>query len=223
MIKLVTFDVDDTLTLGRSIWEQFYIEIGTWDKIGKKFLSMFKRKKITFDQFMQMDAGAYAGNHERMIHFAIQKLILIGGIKETIYGLNKRGIKTAIVSGTIGQLAFYLKEKFNFDFCYANPLIADEDGILTGEIQMRVPPMKKDITMRHLKKLLGLNKEEVLAIGDSELDFNMFDEAGYSICVQHAPAVVKKRVNYVLPDNNLIYLLKLVEKLNSKKTVELVH
>ena len=77
MIKLVVFDVDDTLTVGKSIWEQFYIEIGTWDKIGKKYLDMFRKKEITFNQFMELDVGEFAGNHENIIYQAIKKLKFI--------------------------------------------------------------------------------------------------------------------------------------------------
>lgn len=211
MIKLAAFDVDDTLTVGRSIWEQFYREIGTWEKIGQKYWDRFKRREITFDQFMELDVGAYAGSHEKIIYQAIEKLEFIGGIAETITGLKKQGIKTAIVSGTIGQFASHLAEKYGFDFCFANPLTADKDGILTGKIEMKVPPMQKNITMQQLKKSLNLETEEVLAVGDSQLDFNMFDEAGYSVCVEHAPGIVKERVDFILPDKSLVPILEFVQ------------
>ena len=207
MIKLVVFDVDDTLTVGKSIWEQFYIEIGTWDKIGKKYLDMFRKKEITFNQFMELDVGEFAGNHENIIYQAIKKLKFIDGIKETIREIKNKGAKTAIVSGTMGQFATYLKDKHGFDFCYANPVETDKNGILTGKIDIKVPPMQKDITMCKLKNNLGIKKEDVLAVGDYELDFKMFDEAGTSVCVEHAPESVKKRVDFILPDKDLRHLL----------------
>lgn len=216
MIKLVVFDVDDTLTVGKSIWEQFYIEIGTWDKIGKKYLDMFHRREITFNQFMELDVGEFAGNHEKIIFQAIEKLEFIGGIEETIKEIKNNGIKTAIVSGTMGQFATYLKDKHGFDFCYANPVETDEKGFLTGKIDIKVPPMEKDITMRELIKNLDIKKEEVLAVGDSEMDFKMFDEAGTSVCVEHAPESVKKRVDFVLPGRDLRHLLPYISSVALK-------
>ncbi|MFC1496264.1 HAD family hydrolase [Candidatus Margulisiibacteriota bacterium] len=211
MIKLVTFDVDNTLTVGTSIWEQFYIEIGTWDKIGKKYLNMFYEKKITFEEFIKLDVGAYGGKHEDVIYQAAGKLKYIDGIWETVNGLREKGIKTAIVSGTIGQFAKYLQKLHGFDFCYANMLLVDKNKILTGELELTVPAYHKDQTMRKLKKDLNLKREEVLAIGDSEMDFSMFKEAGTSVCVEHAPQVVKDRVDHILPDKDLRELLKLSE------------
>jgi phosphoserine phosphatase len=132
-------------------------------------------------------------------------------MEETFAEIQRRGITTALVSSSIQQFANWLGERLGVPHVYANPMIVGLDGLLTGEIELAVPCHHKHHITRELREKLGVNKDDVLAVGDSPLDFTMFEEAGRSCCVAHAPEEVKAVVTYYLPDDSLAGVLDLLE------------
>lgn len=209
MTKLVVFDIDNTLTRGISIWEMIYVLLGTWESIGVKHLERFQRGEIDFNEFARADAREYAGSPAEIITEAAAALSYAPGMEQTFVGLRERGIATAFVSSTIGQFADWLAEKLEVHHAYANPMMVGPDGLLTGEIELAVPCHHKHHAMRELREKMGIAKDEVLAVGDSVLDFTMFEEAGKSCCVAHAPEEVRSVVTHRLPDDSLLGVLDL--------------
>lgn len=208
MIKLAVFDIDDTLTIGPSIWEQMYHEIGKWESHGRVYLESYLQSGITWEEFARLDVWEYRGHHVNVIIQAAEKLQFIDGIEETFSTLKSRGVATAFVSSTLYPFANWLSHKYGIDHCHANPIGVDEAGRITGKIELKVVAPDKHLVMQELKQKLGVKKEEVLSVGDSHLDFSMFDESGLCFCPPHASAKVKKRVDQVLPCNDLRYILQ---------------
>ena len=60
----------------------------------------------------------------------------------------------------------------------------------------------KGRAVRRLKRLLGIRKNEIWAIGDSENDLALFAEAGRSFAVGNAPKEVQEKASCVIPSNN---------------------
>ena len=60
----------------------------------------------------------------------------------------------------------------------------------------------KGKAVRHLKRLLGIRKNEIWAFGDSENDLALFAEAGRSFAVSNAPKEVQEKASCVIPSNN---------------------
>lgn len=211
MIKLVAFDIDDTLTRGISIWEMIYRLLGTWESVGAKHLERFRRGEIDYNEFARADAYEFRGNPPRIVAEAASRLSYAPEMEETFAKLHEKGITTALVSCSIKQFADWLGEKLDVQHVFANPLIVGPDGLLTGEIKLALPVSEKRRTMLDLREALGLSKNEILAVGDSVLDFTMFEEAGKSCCVAHAPQEVKSAVTHCLPGDSLLGVLDLLE------------
>lgn len=57
----------------------------------------------------------------------------------------------------------------------------------------------KGTALRDLRKILGVEKEEVLAIGDSENDVAMLEEAGIGVAMGNATAPLLARAKHVAP------------------------
>jgi HAD superfamily PSPase-like hydrolase len=211
MTKLVVFDIDDTLTRGVSIWEMIYRLLGTWKDIGAKHLERFLRGEIDYNEFARADAYEFRGNPPDIIIGAAEKLDYAPGMEETFAEIHRRGFTTALVSSSIQQFADWLGEKLGVPHVYANPMVVGQDGLLTGAIELAVPVNHKRHIMRELREELGVSRDEVFAVGDSVLDFTMFEEAGRSCCVAHAPDEVKAVVTHCLPGDSLLGVLDLLE------------
>jgi len=210
MTKLVVFDIDDTLTRGISIWEMIYRLLGTWEDVGVRHLERFRRGQIDYNEFARADAYEFRGNPADIIIRAARELNYAPGMEETFAEIHRRGITTALVSSSIQQFADWLGERLQVQHVFANPMAVGPDGLLTGDIELAVPCHHKHHVTRELREKLGARKDEVLAVGDSPLDFTMFQEAGTSCCVAHAPEEVRAVVTHCLPDDSLLGVLDLL-------------
>lgn len=216
MIKLAVFDIDDTLTQGPPIWEQMYHEVGKWESHGKLYLEQYQKGRINWEEFTRLDAWQYRGPHESVVVEAAKKLKYVKGLKELMAHLKGQGIKTAFISATLYQFARWLADKHEVDYCYANPLLTDKKGHLTGGIEIKVFATGKHLAMKELQRISGIKKKNILAVGDSALDLSMFREAGLCACPSHAPQEVKKRAHHVLKGNDLSSLEELIRAKSHK-------
>jgi len=60
----------------------------------------------------------------------------------------------------------------------------------------------KGVALKMLADRLGIDRNEVMAIGDSENDKSMLDYAGISVAMGNAQDSIKNSVTYVVPSNN---------------------
>ncbi len=60
---------------------------------------------------------------------------------------------------------------------------------------------------------LGINRKEILAIGDNENDIEMFKYAGYAVAMENAAEFVKNYADYVTKSNNEDGVAAAIEKL----------
>ena len=102
------------------------------------------------------------------------------GIEEFLQFLRFRGMKLGIISSGLTLLAERIQREFNFDYAVANSLEV-ADGILTGKITIRVQYDRKGEWVRVAQSRFGAAPGEILAIGDSTGDLEMFRMAGLSI------------------------------------------
>ncbi len=73
--------------------------------------------------------------------------------------------------------------------------------------------VNKGEAMLKLAELLGIKKEETIAVGDNFNDMSMLNAAGLSVAAGNAVAAVKKSCKYVCKnDNNEGVLAEVIEK-----------
>ena len=58
----------------------------------------------------------------------------------------------------------------------------------------------KGLALKELCKILGIKKEETMAIGDEENDYPMFEYAAYSIAMRNANPLLKQHAIYITDD-----------------------
>jgi phosphoserine phosphatase len=85
-----------------------------------------------------------------------------------------------MVSSGLSLLSDWVHQKYGFDYSISNDLL-HENGILTGKVKIQVYYDKKAEWVEKILKQFGAEREQVIAIGDSKGDLDMFEMVGFSI------------------------------------------
>lgn len=205
-IKLFVFDVDNTITRGDTIWEAMHKACGTWKIAGLKFLEMYNREEISFEEFSRRDAKSWQGASEKLLHQVFRQIKIVPGFSALLAYLRKNKIKTAIVSCSVGQFAEFLAKKFKIDFYFANPLEIHQ-GKLSGKIRIKVTGRGKAKKLFELIKKLKLKKENIAVVGDSKFDVPMFNHSKHTFIIKNAK--YKNEAKYFI--KNFYEVLKLLK------------
>jgi phosphoserine phosphatase len=114
------------------------------------------------------------------------------GAAELVRALRARGWKTAVLSGGFVPLAEWVREALGMDYAFANHLVEDAAGELTGELVEGEPIVDGEKKRELLVELAGRNGvpvERVVAVGDGSNDLLMMETAGLGIAFHAKPKV----------------------------------
>lgn len=178
--KLALFDLDGTLTKERSAWEYLHRRLGVWEGYADKFQEAFFQGKITYERFCQLDAEIWKGMKVADLERILKEIPFHDGVEDLLEYLRSRGMKLGIISSGLSLLADWVGKKYGFDYTVANELRV-ADGCLTGEIKINVHYDRKGEWVQDAKRQFNARNEEVLAVGDSTGDIDMFQMSGLSI------------------------------------------
>ncbi|MDH2917635.1 MAG: phosphoserine phosphatase SerB [Sideroxydans sp.] len=126
-----------------------------------------------------------------------ERLQLNPGAEEMLAALKKQGIKTLLVSGGFVFFTERLKARLGLDFAYANTLEI-EQGKLTGRVLGDiVDAQAKANFLIQTRDALGLQADQVIAMGDGANDLKMMRAAHFGIAY-HAKPVVREQASFAL-------------------------
>ena len=185
-IKLVCFDVDGTLVDGIS-WLFLTEGLGCSTQ---EHLNTFQRAKhgeITFIEGERMLTKMYqdSGNAKKtFIEKLFNKIKPKPEARQLIIYLKKKGYWVYLISGAIDIYVEEVAKKLGVDGYFANSILGfDKKGVLK-KIYYR--DNQGEVKVEQLKKLigkLGISMDEVVFIGDSENDIEIFKETRKGIAV----------------------------------------
>lgn len=207
MIKLCVFDFDSTLMDGETI--TFLADrMGA----GKEVAQITKRAmagELDFFESLSQRAMFLKGMKESDAKEVALNLPFINGAKEIIKYLKNKDIKVVVFSGGYHIATDVAKQKLEFDASFANYLHV-KDGILTGLVGGEMMfGYSKGKVLKELKDFMGLDKSEVMAVGDGANDISMFEEAGLKIAFC-ANRVLKNKADYCIDVKDLREIKKYV-------------
>jgi phosphoserine phosphatase len=177
---LVVFDLDGTLTKERSIWEYIHIQLGKWYGFAEEYQNRFLAGKISYEKFCERDAEVWKGMKVEEMMKIVKTVPFHPGTEELISHLKQRGLKLSMVSSGLSVLSDWVHQKFGFDYSVSNDLL-HENGVLSGKVRIQVHYDKKAEWVERIMKRFDVKPEEVIAIGDSKGDMDMFQMVGFSI------------------------------------------
>jgi HAD superfamily hydrolase (TIGR01509 family) len=155
MIKGAIFDMDGTIVEVSYDWKKIKEELETG---GKPILSHLQ----DLSEPEKSKKWKILEKHEKT---ATARATLKKGIRELLRFLEKRGIKTALVTNNSSRNVDYLLDKFGLRF----------DLVLARETGLWKPSGEPFL---FVLRNLGMKKEEVCVIGDSHFDVKAAGEAG---------------------------------------------
>ena len=179
-LKLVIFDLDGTLTKERSIWEYIHKQLGKWYGFAEEYQHQFLAGNISYEEFCERDAQVWKGMKVDELLEIVKRVPFHTGVDELINYLKQKGLKLSMVSSGLSLLTHWVYQKYGFDYSVSNDLL-HENGILTGKVKIQVYFDQKAEWVKKILKQFEVKPEEVIAIGDSKGDMDMFQMVGYSI------------------------------------------
>jgi len=206
-IKLVAFDLDGVLVESDSSWQALHDAFGVNNE---ENLQKYLRGEIDYEEFMRSDIRLWGDASREEIKTILDQVRLMKGAKETIDELKKAGYKTAIISSGISLLADRIKNQLGIDYSYANKLLFDGKGRLTGEAEESVTLSNKDSILKRLAAVEGIKPSECAVVGDSRFDVPMFKDAGFSIAFNPKDQLVREAAYSVIERKGLREILPLL-------------
>ena len=200
--KLVIFDLDGTLTQERSIWEYIHKQLGKWYGFAEEYQNLFLAGKISYEEFCERDAQVWKGVRVEELLEIVKVVPFHPGVNELINFLKQKGLKLSMVSSGLSLLTNWVHQRYGFDYSVSNNLL-HENGVLTGKVKIQVYFDKKAEWVRKILNQFEVKPEEVIAVGDSRGDIDMFQMVGFSIAFNSSCKDLDKIASVCIQSQNL--------------------
>ena len=200
--KLVIFDLDGTLTQERSIWEYIHKKLGKWYGFAEEYQDLFLAGKISYKEFCERDAHVWKGMKLEELLEIVKAVPFHPGVNELINFLKQKGLNLSMVSSGLSLLTNWVHQRYGFDYSVSNNLL-HENGVLTGKVKIQVYFDKKAEWVRKILNQFEVKPEEVIAVGDSRGDIDMFQMVGFSIAFNSSCKDLDKIASACIQSQNL--------------------
>jgi phosphoserine phosphatase len=207
--RLVTLDLDGTLTQERSIWEYIHKRLGKWFGFAEDYQNQFLAGKISYEEFCERDAQVWKGMKVEELLEIVKTVPFHPGANELIHHLKQKGLKLSLVSSGLSLLSDWVHQKYGFDYSVSNDLL-HENGLLIGGVKIRVYYDKKAEWVKRILKQFRVKPEEAIAIGDSKGDIDMFQMVGFSVAFNSSCFDLEKIANACVPSQNLADIIPML-------------
>jgi len=185
--RLVCFDMDSTL-IETEVIDELADRAGVGAEV-RTITESAMRGEIDFSESFRRRVELLKGLDEGVLQEIAESLPITEGVDRMMKVLKLAGFKTAILSGGFTYFGNYLKQKFGFDYVYANELEI-VDGKLTGRfVGDIVDGRRKAELLRLIAQVENVNIAQTIAVGDGANDLPMIATAGLGIAFHAKPKV----------------------------------
>ena len=207
MRRLICFDMDSTL-IQTEVIDELADRAGVGEEV-RAITEAAMRGEIDFSESFKRRISLLKGLDESVMKDIAENLPITEGMVRLVRILKKSGYKIAILSGGFTYFGNYLKDKFGFDYVYANELEI-VDGKLTGNhIGDIVDGKRKAELLKLIAQVEKADIRQTVAVGDGANDLPMLATAGLGIAFHAKPKVkanAKQSLSTVGLDGILYFL-----------------
>ncbi|MEG2771767.1 MAG: phosphoserine phosphatase SerB, partial [Alistipes sp.] len=166
--RLICFDMDSTL-IETEVIDELAERAGV-GKLVREITARAMRGEIEFKESFAQRVALLKGLDVTVMEDIALHLPITEGLERMMTILKRVGYKTAILSGGFTYFGNYLRQKYNFDYVYANELEIEE-GKLTGRyLGEVVDGRRKAELLRLLCQFESINIAQSIAVGDGAND-----------------------------------------------------
>ena len=185
--RLICFDMDSTL-IETEVIDELAERAGVGDAV-REITARAMRGEIDFRESFTERVALLKGLDVSVMEDIARNLPITEGLERMMTILKRVGYKTAILSGGFTYFGNYLRQKYGFDYVYANELEI-EQGKLTGRyVGEVVDGRRKAELLRLLCQFEEINIAQSVAVGDGANDLPMLNLAGLGIAFHAKPKV----------------------------------
>jgi phosphoserine phosphatase len=205
---LVAFDVDGTLIEhpdGKTVWEILNRAFTGSDDQNAERLDLYRSGKLSYADWVALDVDSWrrkGATRERMIG-AFGGLSLVPGARETLSTLKSRGMRLAVISGTLDLLLDTLFPDHPFDEVYANRVAFDPEGALSGWTATPFDMEGKGVALRAIAMREGIPLARCAFVGDHANDLSAARLAGFAIAFNPKSADLEAAAQAVVRSRDL--------------------
>ena len=204
-IRLAAFDLDGTVLEHDSSWVAIHKHFGT-EHQGAASLRLYTEGKIDYREFMHRDIGSWPkGVTKGEIRRILSGYRIRREAPEVFDRQRSKGVKTALVTSGIDQLAKQVASELGIDHWLANGLRFDRNGVLLPDGIGRVDPTRKDVAYKRMLAKMGISAGDTIAVGDTVYDLAFLKSARLGFMLAHTTRV---------PDPAIIHIDRLTEIFN---------
>lgn len=209
-LKIVSFDMDGTLTRGGTSLQFYASELGKQER-AKELETLYKTHQIDDIKIAEEYALMLKGLSKTALYKLTRKIPKVKNIGETIKALKGLGLRVGITSVGPSFTSEAFQQWFGFDFISGS----------THEFKNDIHTGKMIKTLSGKDKLAIVESEcvrhhatlsQVIAIGDSRSDIPIFEKAGYSIAF-NADDNLKDKAKLFLQSEDLLKIYNAIKKL----------
>lgn len=185
--RLICFDMDSTL-IETEVIDELADRAGVGAQV-RAITESAMRGEIDFCESFSRRVALLKGLDESVMREIAENLPITEGLERMMQVLKRTGYKTAILSGGFTYFGNYLKQRFGFDYVYANELEI-VDGKLTGRyLGDIVDGKRKAELLKIIAQVENINIAQTIAVGDGANDLPMLSTAGLGIAFHAKPKV----------------------------------
>lgn len=205
---LVVLDVDSTL-IDDEVIELIADYAGVRERVAE-VTDRAMRGELDFEGSLRERVALLQGVTLEEIAQVRDRISVTHGAREMIAAIHDHGGRVAAVSGGFHEVLDVLAADLGLDLWRANRFVADDRGVLTGEVDGTIiGRQQKLLTLRSWANSLGVPQERTIAVGDGANDLGMMSVAGLSVAFDAKP-VVREEASVSMPDRDLAQLIPLL-------------
>ncbi|MEI0477617.1 phosphoserine phosphatase SerB [Brachyspira pulli] len=203
-MKLAVFDFDSTLMDGETL-DIIARETNFANEIAE-ITARGMRGEIDFFESLQSRVALLKGIKLETVNDICNSLPIMNGAKEIIEELHKKDYKCVCFSGGFKNATIPFSQKLNLDAEFSN-IFHVKDNILTGKVggEMMFSNSKGNMLLT-LQKLLNVDYNDTLVVGDGANDLSMFKYAKNKVAFC-AKEVLKKEATIIINEKDLRLIL----------------